>query len=151
MWMDLETVMQSEVNQKEGNSYRILTHMESRKVVPMNLFTGQEQRPRCREQMCGHGAKERDGMNWTSGIDILIYTLLFSQLSHVQLFVTPWTVACQAPLSIGFSRQEYWSGLPFPYPRDLPNSRIEPASFAWQMDSLPLSHLGSPIYIYCYV
>ena len=87
-------------------------------------------------------------MNWTSGIDILIYTLLFSQLSHVQLFVTPWTVACQAPLSIGFSRQEYWSGLPFPYPRDLPNSRIEPASLVWQMDSLPLSHLGHPIHIY---
>ena len=97
--------------------------------------------------MCGHGAKERDGMNWTSRIDILIYTLLLSQLSHIQLFVTPWTVACQGLLSIGFSRQEYWSGLPFPYPRHLPNPRIEPASLAWQMDSLPLSHLGSPIYI----
>ena len=42
--------------------------------------------------------------------------------------VTPWTVTCQAPLSIEFSRQEYWSGLPFPTPRDLPNSRIEPVS-----------------------
>ena len=42
-------------------------------------------------------------------------------LSHVQLFETPWTLACQAPLSMGFSRQEHWSGLPFPSPGDLPN------------------------------
>ena len=49
-------------------------------------------------------------------------------LSHVQLFVTPWTVACQAPLSMGFSRQKYWSGLPFPSPGDLPDSGIEPKS-----------------------
>ena len=49
-------------------------------------------------------------------------------LSHVQLFATPWTVACQAPLSMGFSRQEYWSGLPFPPPGDLPNPGIKPTS-----------------------
>ena len=53
-------------------------------------------------------------------------------LSRVQLFPTPWTVACQAPLSIGFSRQEYWSGLPFPSPGDLPNPGIEPESPALQ-------------------
>ena len=47
-------------------------------------------------------------------------------LSCVQLFVTLWTVACQAPLSLGFSRQEYWSRLPFPPPGDLPNPGIEP-------------------------
>ena len=47
-------------------------------------------------------------------------------LSRVQLFVTPWTVAYQAPLSMGFSRQEYWSGLPFPSPGDLPDPGIEP-------------------------
>ena len=46
-------------------------------------------------------------------------------LSRVQLFVTPWTVACQAPLSMGLSRQEYWSGLPFPTPGDLPNPGME--------------------------
>ena len=50
--------------------------------------------------------------------------------SHVQLFVTPWTVACQGPLSMGFSRQEYWSGLPFPPPRNLPDPGIKPLSFA---------------------
>ena len=49
---------------------------------------------------------------------------------------TPWTVARQAPLSMGFSRQEYWSGLPFPSPRDLPNPGIEPRSPALQADSL---------------
>ena len=47
-------------------------------------------------------------------------------LSRVHLFVTPWTVAHQAPLSMGLSQQEYWSGLPFPLPGDLPNPRIEP-------------------------
>ena len=53
-------------------------------------------------------------------------------LSHVRLFVTPWTVANQAPLSMGFSRQEYWSGLPFPSPGDLPNAGIELGSPALQ-------------------
>ena len=49
---------------------------------------------------------------------------------------TPWLVACQAPLSMGFSRQEYWSGLPFPSPGDLPDPGIEPRSPALQPDSL---------------
>ena len=47
-------------------------------------------------------------------------------LSRVRLFSTPWTAAYQAPLSVGFSRQEYWNGLPFPSPADLPNPGIEP-------------------------
>ena len=51
-------------------------------------------------------------------------------LSHVQLFTTPWTVACQAVLSMEFSRQEYWSGLPFPTPGDLPDLGIELKSLA---------------------
>ena len=51
--------------------------------------------------------------------------------------VTTWTVACRAPLSMGFSRQEYWSGLPFPSPGDLPDPGIEPKSPALQTDSLP--------------
>ena len=49
-------------------------------------------------------------------------------LSHVQLIATPWTIAYQAPLSMGFSRQEYWSGLPFPFPGNLPDPGIEPGS-----------------------
>ena len=53
---------------------------------------------------------------------------VLSRFSHVQLFATPWTVACQALLSMGFPRQEYWSGLPFLSPGDLPNPGVEPAS-----------------------
>ena len=56
--------------------------------------------------------------------------------SRVWLFVTQWTAACQTPLSMGFSRQEYWSGLPFPSPVDCPNPGIEPRSPALQTDSL---------------
>ena len=65
-------------------------------------------------------------------------------LSHVQLFATPQTVAHQAPLSMGFSRQEYWSGLPFPSPGDLPDPAIEPKSPALQADSLPAESPGKP-------
>ena len=59
--------------------------------------------------------------------------------------LTPWTVARQAPLSMGFPRQEYCNGLPFPSPGDLPNPDIEPMSPALQGESLPLSHQGSSI------
>ena len=51
-------------------------------------------------------------------------------LSHIQLFATPWTVGRQASLSMGFSRQEHWSGLTFPLPGDLPDPGIEPSSLA---------------------
>ena len=59
--------------------------------------------------------------------------------------VTPWTVAFQASLSMGFSRQEYWSWLPYPPPGDLPDPRIEPGSPAFQADSLPTELRGKPI------
>ena len=59
-------------------------------------------------------------------------------LSHVQLFATPWTVAHQTPPSMGFSRQEYWSGLPFPSPGDLPNPGIEPRSPSLWADALSI-------------
>ena len=71
---------------------------------------------------------------------------MLSRFSHVQLFETPWTVAYQAPLSMRFSREEYWSGLPFPSPRDLLNPGIEltsltsPALAGWFFH---YSHLGS--------
>ena len=58
-------------------------------------------------------------------------------LSRVRLFATPWTVVYQAPQSTEFSRQEYWSGLPFPSPGDLPNRGIEPGSPCLQADILP--------------
>ena len=67
-------------------------------------------------------------------------------LSYVQLFETPRTIACQGPLSMGFSWQEYWSGLLFPPPEDIPDRGTEPmspTSLALQVDSLPLSHQGN--------
>ena len=56
----------------------------------------------------------------------------------------PWTVACQVPLSMGFFRQKYWSGLPLPPPRNLPDLGIKPTSPTLQLGSLPLSHQGIP-------
>ena len=72
------------------------------------------------------------------------YQCNVSSLSCVQLFVTPWTVAYQAPPSMEFSRQEYWSGVPFPSPGDLPDPGIEPGSPALQADALPSKPPGTP-------
>ena len=65
-------------------------------------------------------------------------------LSHVRLFAILWTVSYKAPLSMEFSRQEYWSGLPFPSPGDLPDPGIEPGSPALQVDALPSELPGKP-------
>ena len=65
-------------------------------------------------------------------------------LSCVQLFGTPWTVAYQAPQSMEFPRQEYWNGLPFPSPGDLPDPGIEPRSPTLQADALLSKPLGKP-------
>ena len=73
-------------------------------------------------------------------------------LSHVQVFETPWTTACQALLSMEFSRQEFCSELSFPPPGDLPDPGMEPTYLHllhWQADSLPLSHMESPVKVYC--
>ena len=64
--------------------------------------------------------------------------------SLIHLFGIPWTVACQALLSMEFSRQEYWSGLPFPSSGDLPHSGIEPRSPHCRQTLYHLSHQGSP-------
>ena len=72
-------------------------------------------------------------------------------LSRVWLFATLWTVAHQAPLSMGFSRHGYWSGLPFPSPGDRPNPGIEPRSPTLQADTLTSEPPGKPIYIYIYI
>ena len=85
---------------------------------------------------------------------ILLFTLLYQcqlitklvtqLLNCVQLFATLWTVAHQAPLSMGFLSQEYWSGFPFPSPGDLPDPGTKPVSPAWHVGSLPLCPLESP-------
>ena len=75
----------------------------------------------------------------------LDWKVLVTELSRVQLFATPWTVACQAPLSMEFSRQEYWRGQPFPSPGDFPDPGIEPRSPTWQANCLPSELPGKPI------
>ena len=72
-------------------------------------------------------------------------------LSHVQLFAVSWTVVCQAPLSMEFSRQQYWSGVTFPPPGDLPNPGIALVSPALAADSLPLAPPGKPLYLLTYI
>ena len=79
---------------------------------------------------------------------VCVCVCMLHHFSHVSLFVILWTVACQAPVSMGLSREEYWSGLPCPPAGDLPNPGIEPMSPvvpALQTESLRLSHQGSPI------
>ena len=76
------------------------------------------------------------GLNSHLSCLLHIYIHMWKSLSRVRLFATSWTVAYQAPPSMGFSRQEYWSGLPFPSPGDLPDPGIEPGSPAFQADAL---------------
>ena len=91
-------------------------------------------------------------LNWTDPgkLDSMLLTskvkvkVKVKSLSPVWLFGAPWTVAYQALLSMGFSSQEYWSGLPFPSPGDLPNPGIEPVSPALQTDALPSEPPGKP-------
>ena len=108
-------------------------------------FTRGSSRPRDWTQISHHcrqtlyplrhqGSPEGDGSCYSEE------SIVVQLLSHIWLFVTPWELVLQAPLSVVLSRQEYWSGLPFPSPGDLPIPGIQPVSPAWQADSLPLSH-----------
>ena len=78
---------------------------------------------------------------------VCVCVCVLSPISHVRLFATLQTVSCQAPLFMGLSRQEYYSGWPFPSPGDLPDPGVEPESLtspAWQAGSLPLVPPGKP-------
>ena len=75
---------------------------------------------------------------------VLHFPRKWKLLSNIQLFVTPWNVACQAPLSMEFSRPEYWGGLPFPSPGNLTNPGIKVRSPTLQADSLPFEPPGKP-------
>ena len=78
---------------------------------------------------------------------VCVRACVLSYFSHVRLFATLWTIAHQAPLPMGFSRQEYWNGLPCPPPGDLPNLGIQPMALTflpWQVGSLPLAPPGKP-------
>ena len=89
-----------------------------------------------------HGIFQARALEW-GAIALSVFVCMLSQFSRVQLFVTPWSVARQAPLSMGFSRQEYWSGLPFPSPGDLPDPGIEPRSPASEADALTCEPPGN--------
>ena len=95
--------------------------------------------PHCSEW----GWETPDGSVWVcTGVHLSLYKVCVESVSRsvVSDSATPWTVAHQTPLFKGFSRQGYWSGLPFPSPQYLPDAGIEPESHALQADSLPLSH-----------
>ena len=79
-----------------------------------------------------------------SSVFLFAVVAIIQLLSRVPLFETPWTVGHMAPLSMGFSRQEYWSGLPCPPPGDFPNQGIEPRFPALRADSLPSEPPGKP-------
>ena len=86
-----------------------------------------------------------DMNDWVPSLFAWNYHNIVNQLlSRVRLFATPWTVAYQPPQSMEFSRQEYWSELPFPSPGDLPDPGIEPGSPALQADALPSEPPGKP-------
>ena len=76
---------------------------------------------------------------------LLSFKVKVKSLSRVRLFATPWTVAYQAPPSMGFSRQECWSGVPLPSPGDLPEPGIKPRSPTLQADALPSEPPGKPL------
>ena len=86
-----------------------------------------------------HGISQAEILEWVaiSFSNAWKWKVRVKLLSRVQLLATPWTAAYQAPLSLGFSRREYWSGLPFPSPGDLPDPEIELRTPALQADSLP--------------
>ena len=89
--------------------------------------------------------KQIEDIPWQQSLSGLNYTgEVKVKLSRVRLFATSWTVACQAPLSMEFSRQDYWSGLPFSSPGDLPKLGIKPRFPALQADSLPAEPLEKP-------
>ena len=81
---------------------------------------------------------------WLCSPLLLLGSWLLSPSVMSNTFVAPWAVACQAPLSMGFPRKEYWSGLLSPSPGDCPSKGTEPMSPALQVDSLQLSHQESP-------
>ena len=114
-------------------SHLVLNEFELNQNIPGAYFT---------DKCCSSFTTDLSASNALS-LQSVLYTADASMLSHfsAQLFVTLWTVACQAPLFIGFSRQEHWSGLPCTPPGNLPDLGTEPTSPeapALQVDSLPL-------------
>ena len=139
---------------KQGCGIRNLIRYKEWQV----LYLQNRNRLRQREHTCGcHGGVE-EGEGWTANLGLVdaSYYIQNGQKNKVirhsgglvakscPTLAISWTVACQAPLSMDFFRQEYWSGLPFPSPGDLPNPGIEPRSPVLQANSLPTELQGKP-------
>ena len=88
--------------------------------------------------------RKRGGTHWQAPWKIKFLYKLCVCACVLSCVAIPWTMVLQVPLSIGFPRQEYWSGLSFPFPGSLPDPGIEPVSPAWQADSLPVGYLENP-------
>ena len=120
-WTEESGGLQSMGSQRVGHDWATNPHLRGRAGIPTPRLTD----------------------NKAAALSTMLsFFMLVSSLSRLWLFVTPWTAAHQAPLSLRFSRQGYWSGLPFPSPGDLPNPGIEPGSPALQANSLPTELQG---------
>ena len=110
---------------------------------------GIQKGPKCKSSCPrGFGVCEAQGcmtLSYTVCLCVCVCVCVYESLSCVWLFVPPWTVTHQSPLSMGFSRQEHWSGLPFPSPGDLPHPGIKPRSPALHVDSLPSEPPEKPL------
>ena len=126
-------------------SYNLAAFSETEKINWTSAWSVVRIRPATGFRIStGHRLLDKDAPQCPSATPIngAFPPCVLSHLSCVRLFATPWTVAGQAPLFMGFSRQEYWSGLPCPPPGDLPNQGIEPRFLCllhWQAGSLPLA------------
>ena len=123
--MSLEDIMLSKISQTEKKKNTLIVHLYVKSLKKKKKVNSQIQRTACCK------AKQMVSVKWSCSV--------------VSDSVTPWTVAHQAPPSVGFSRQEYLSGLPCPSPGDLPNPGIEPRSPAVQVDSLPSEPPAKPM------
>ena len=116
---------------------------KSRKIAPKRMKRLAQSRNDA--QLCMFPVVMYGCENWTIKLDYKrTLKVKVKSLSHVRLSATPWTVAYQAPPSMEFSRQEYWSAVPFPSPGDLPDPGIKPGSPTLQADALPSEPPGKP-------
>ena len=112
------------------NSFLFISHQKTSNISPSSVFSNHSP---------FHWSVTRTSEKLKSSERVKL-------LSHVWLFATPWTIALQTPLFMEFSKQEYWSGVPFPSTGDIPDPGIEPESPALQADSLPSEPPGTPLW-----
>ena len=143
----LESMVLSEMSDRERQTLCDFTHMWNIKYK-QNKGTDQikhNTEVQGREWWLPEGRGRGGRVEWVKRVNCMVVMSSSGLVAtSCMILATAWTVTHQAPLSMGFSRQEYWNGLPFPSSGDLPNSGIELTSPASQADSLPLSHQGSP-------